>query len=113
MILGPEANAMSDDSVKTIRGTFSTREAADRAVEHLVQEHGIDRADIFVQPQDQRNTAGTVSSGADAARNEAEGSQFEPALRGSVLVSADVSRDRLSQAEQALRAAGASEILTR
>jgi hypothetical protein len=104
---------MSDDSVKTICGTFSTREAADRAVEHLVQEHGINRTDIFVQPRDERNTAGTASSGADAARNEAEGSQFEPALRGPILVSADVGGDKVSVAEQALRNAGASEILTR
>src|SRR5690606_11392183 len=29
---------MSDDSTATISGTFATREAADRAVEHLVQE---------------------------------------------------------------------------
>jgi len=43
---------MSDDSIATISGTFATREAADRAVEHLVQEHGIDRADIFVQAED-------------------------------------------------------------
>lgn len=97
---------MSDDSIKTICGTFSTREAADRAVEHLVQEHGIHRADIFVQPRDERNT------GADAAPNQAEGSQFEPALRGSILVSADVGGEKISETEQALRDAGASEILT-
>ena len=59
------------------------------------------------------DTAGTVSSGADAAPNQAEGSQFEPALRGSILVSADVGGDKISETEQALRDAGASEILTR
>lgn len=36
---------MSDDSTKTMWATFATREAADRAVEHLVQQCGIARTD--------------------------------------------------------------------
>jgi hypothetical protein len=35
--------------VKTTSATFKTREAADLAIERLVQQHGISRADIFVQ----------------------------------------------------------------
>ncbi|MBM7046148.1 MULTISPECIES: hypothetical protein [Rhizobium] len=41
---------MADDSTTTIWATFDTREAADLAVEHLVQQHGISRPDIFIQP---------------------------------------------------------------
>jgi hypothetical protein len=32
-----------------IRATFATRAEADLAVEHLVQQHGIARPDIFIQ----------------------------------------------------------------
>ncbi|ARM16091.1 UNVERIFIED_ORG: hypothetical protein GGE63_005932 [Rhizobium esperanzae] len=54
---------MADDSTTTIRATFETREAADRAVEHLVQQHGISRPDIFIQSANNRNTAGAAPSG--------------------------------------------------
>ncbi len=40
---------MADDNTVTITATFETREAADLAVEHLVQQHGVSRPDIFVQ----------------------------------------------------------------
>jgi hypothetical protein len=36
---------MADDSTTTILATFQTREAVDRAVEHLVQQHG--RTSLF------------------------------------------------------------------
>lgn len=104
---------MGDDSVKTICGTFATREAADRAIEHLVQEHGINRADVFVQPADARNTSGTAPSGGDASQDEAEGSNFSPALQGGIEVSADVKRQEIEKAEQAFRSAGAADVLIR
>lgn len=103
---------MDDDNVKTICGTFGTREAADRVIEHLVQEHGIDRADIFVQAKDAANTSGTAPSGGDAA-GDYEGSDLDPALRGEIQVSADVSRDEIAAAEQAFREAGAAHLTTR
>lgn len=40
---------MGDDSTTTITAVFKTREAADLAVEHLVQQHSIARPDIFIQ----------------------------------------------------------------
>lgn len=104
---------MSDDSVKTIWGIFSTREDADRAVEHLVQEHGIDRADIFVHAKDARNTSGTAPSGADVSRNGREASQMDAALHGSIQVSADVGLNEVEKAERAFRDAGATNVLTR
>jgi hypothetical protein len=54
---------MSDDSTKTMWATFAPREAADRAVEHLVQQCGIARTDVFVEPDTEANTAGTAPSG--------------------------------------------------
>lgn len=64
---------MADDSVRTTSATFKTREAADLAIEHLVQQHGISRADNFVQSKDARNTAGTMPSGGDAAHEDGRG----------------------------------------
>lgn len=54
---------MADDSTTTIRATFESREAADLAVEHLVQHHGISRPDIFVQSASDQNTTGSQVSG--------------------------------------------------
>ena len=104
---------MGDDSTRTICATFDTREAADRAVEHLVQEHGIDRADVFVQAADTRNTSGSTPSGGDAAGNELEGSQFPAALHGRIQVSADVDAQQLDTAAEAFRSVGAEEVETR
>lgn len=104
---------MSDDSVTTIHGTFATREAADRAVEHLVQEHGVPRADVFVRPAAAANYAGDAPSGGDAGRGEAEGSAFAARLDGSIEVSADLSRQKLAVAERAFREAGARDVVTR
>lgn len=100
---------MGEDKVKTIYGTFETREAADRAVEHLVQQYGIDRADIFVQAARSENTAGTVASGGDADA----GAETGAALQGKIEVSADVRRDEIAKAGQALAGAGAVKVVTR
>jgi hypothetical protein len=102
---------MADDSVKTIAATFRTREAADLAVEHLVQQHHISRGDIFVQSKGARNTAGTAPSGGDASHRE--GTRSDAALGGEIEVSADVARDEIARAEQAFREAGAHKVLTR
>jgi len=73
---------MADDSVKTVCGTFATREEAERAVEHLVQEHGINPADVFVRAQGQRNSAGTETSGADLKDRRTVSRRLSIALPG-------------------------------
>lgn len=112
IILCEKGDRIDDDNVRTIRGTFATREAADLAIEHLVQEHGIDRADIFVQAKGAANTSGIAPSGGDAS-GDGEGSELDPARRGEIEVSADVSREELATAEQAFREAGAAHLTTR
>ena len=44
---------------------FDTRRDAETAVEHLVQEHGINRADVFVRAAGKANTAGVRAAGGD------------------------------------------------
>ncbi|MCG6205093.1 hypothetical protein LPW26_10625 [Rhodopseudomonas sp. HC1] len=48
-----------------ITGEFSTRRAAELAVERLVQEHGVDRKQVAVQARGRDNSAGTKAAGAD------------------------------------------------
>ncbi len=81
---------MSDNATRTISAIFETREAADHAIEHLVQQHGLNRADVFVEAQGARNTAGTRPSGSDTNKGE---TPSEPALQGTIKVSADVPQD--------------------
>lgn len=50
----------------TIGRTFATREKAELAVEHLVQEHGFERTDIFISADGNENSAGDTESAATA-----------------------------------------------
>lgn len=95
---------MSDDSMKTMWATFATREAADRAVEHLVQQCGIPRADVFVEPNAEANTAGIKSSDGDTIRTDA-------LLCCEIRVSSDVAHHDLLKAEKAFRQAGARSVM--
>jgi hypothetical protein len=52
----------------TIERTFAAREKAELAVEHLVQEHGFERTDIFVAAEGDDNSAGEIAD-AGAAEN--------------------------------------------
>lgn len=95
---------MADDSTTTIRATFDTREAADLAVEHLVQQHGISRPDIFIH----RNTTGSKPSGGDASHEG--GSRDDAALEGEIEVSADVASDQIAAVQRSLGDAGAIRV---
>ena len=66
---------------------FETRRDAEMSVEHLVQEHGIDRKAITVVSAGDRNSAGTEQAGADLedGRNKAD-TEGEPALTGAIQV---------------------------
>ena len=102
---------MSDTSSTTITGTFATRREAEIAVEHLVQEYGLDRSDVFIEPETAENSAGVKPSGGDVAEAEPQAdSAEEPALNGALLVSADISLDRIEDAEAAFRDAGATNV---
>ncbi|MCV0397226.1 MAG: hypothetical protein K5872_14800 [Rhizobiaceae bacterium] len=101
---------MSDDSTTTVSGIFTTREDADRAVEHLVQEFGINRSDVFLEPAGDANSSGAVASGGDAESDPKEGSLFPPKLGAQVKVTADVARSQVSRAQRAFAEAGAESI---
>ena len=97
---------MSDSSNKTIIATFETRKAADLAVEHLVQQVGIDRADIFVQPAGRDNSSGANISDGDAPAANEDG-RGDAQLSGEIDVSADISANKTADLHSAFRDLGA------
>lgn len=103
---------MSDMSTKTVSAKFATREAADLAVEHLVQKLNIHRTDIFVQTSGSENSSGVDISGGDAPTDDDDGRGDAP-LGSEIEVSADIA----SGHEDAVRAAfgdlGATDLSSR
>ena len=102
---------MAEDSTTTIRATFETREAADLAVEHLVQQHGISRPDIFIQSATDRNTAGSAPSGGDASHEG--GSRLDAPLEGEIEVSVDIASRQVAAVQRSLGDAGALQVSSR
>lgn len=76
---------------KSISASFKTRRDADMAIEHLVQEFGVERTDIFVSAEGAANSAGTAIAGSDtespAPSSEA---REDGAHEGAINVSVDV-----------------------
>ncbi len=97
---------MAENATSTIRATFETREAADLAVEHLVQQHGIARPDIFIQSASNENTAGTESSRGDVSRSDA-------LHEGEIEVSVDISPDQMQAVQRSFGDVGALRVSNR
>ena len=94
----------------TLIADFDTRRAAELAVEHVVQECGVGRGDVFVQPTGSDNTAGNRPAGADAksAPKPDQGGKFE----GSIEVSVDFHGDDPTRVAEILKGAGAKSVRT-
>ncbi|KQP13962.1 MULTISPECIES: hypothetical protein [unclassified Methylobacterium] len=72
---------------KTMSADFKSRRDAETAVEHIVQEHGIDRSAVTIAPAGDDNTAGTEAARADIEDGRLkEGTEGEPALEGEIRV---------------------------
>ena len=55
------------DAFDGLSALFSSRREVDLAVEHLVQEHGIERGAIFLEPVGEAGSTGIRTAGADEA----------------------------------------------
>ena len=78
----------------TLNATFETRREAEMTVERLVQEHGIERTDIFVAAAGDVNTAGEEQAGSDTDAGEPSPETRDDApLNGAVTVSVDIEND--------------------
>lgn len=99
----------------TVIGIFPTRREVELAVEHLVQEYGLERTDIFIEPVSDANSAGVAATGADVQSGhsgrtpDARGAAYQGALR----ITVDMNKDEVAAVEQAFREAGATEISMR
>jgi hypothetical protein len=99
---------MADNSTTTIKAVFETREAADLVVEHLVQQHGIPRPDIFIQSTSVNNTAGASPSGGDASHRG--GARRDAPLAGEIEVSADIASAMVPAVQRAFGEVGAIRV---
>jgi NACalpha-BTF3-like transcription factor len=97
---------------ESIIAHFADRPAAELAVEHLVQQYGVERTDVFVQPVSDQNSAGSSAAGADTPNGDAA-SQVDavPALGGAIEVSVDLNDGSEDDVRKALTDAG-GEIIT-
>jgi hypothetical protein len=104
-------NAKEAAVERTIVANFDTRRDAETAVEHLVQEHGIERADIFVRAPGTANTAGTRPAGADVESGHPGVEKHgKPELSGPIEVSVECDAGRSTVVRTALEKAGAREL---
>lgn len=99
---------MADDSTTTIRATFETRAAAELAVEHLVQQHGVSRPDIFIESAGAENTVGSRPSGGDVSHED--GARRDGALEGEIEVTVDISSSQIAAVQRSLGNAGANRV---
>ncbi|WP_145643736.1 hypothetical protein [Neorhizobium alkalisoli] len=99
---------MADDSTITVRANFETREAADLAIEHLVQQLGISRPDVFVQSATVANTSGSRVSGGDVSNGD--GSRDDAPLAGEVEVSVDIAAAQLPKVNRIFGDLGAMRV---
>lgn len=75
---------------KTIAAEFQTRREAEMAVEHLVQEHGLDARAIVIAPVAGQNSAGTKLDGSDRENmGDKAGAPSHPMLTGKLSVSVE------------------------
>jgi hypothetical protein len=96
---------------QTISAKFDTRRDAETAVEHLVQEHGINRADVFVRAAGKANTAGVRAAGGDIESGHPGVEKHgKPELSGPIEVSIDCHGDKATIVKSALEKAGAKQL---
>ena len=102
------AGAHTHDGLAAI---YRTREQADLAIEHLVQEYGVSRSAIFVEPVDERNSSGTEISGGDAPSG-GHGSRVrdDAPLNGAIRLTVAATEHELALLRQTLNNAGALEV---
>ena len=94
-----------------LHAIYATREQADLAVERLVQEHGVERAAIFVEPVKDENSSGTRISGGDAPSVEpgARGREDAP-LHGAIRLTVATDEKKQRTLRRVLEEVGAVEV---
>lgn len=90
---------------------FDTRREAEAAIEHLVQEHGVEPTDISVRASGEDNTAGVRAAGADVEsghRNKERRGQ--PELAGPIELAVGCRNAESTVIEHVLKGAGGKHL---
>jgi hypothetical protein len=104
------ANTRTHDGLAAI---YETRAQAELAVEHLVQELGVDRSAIFVEPVEENNTSGVQISGGDAPSGEdGSSARSDAPLNGAIRVTVAANEHKAAALRGALTQAGATSVET-
>jgi len=94
-----------------IIGEFATRREAELAVEHLVQEHGVQRSAVSVHAAGSANTSGSRISGADVeSGHPGTDKQGKPELSGRIEIAVECDQAQASIVQAALKDAGARQL---
>lgn len=96
---------------RSLTGRFETRRDAELAIEHLVQEQGIDRDRISLLPLGAQNTVGTRIAGSDAPAGQAgTRERDDAALHGAVEISVSLPGGKAEVVRRTLVEAGARDL---
>jgi len=94
-----------------LSATFRTHEEATLAVEHLVQEYGIEPSFIYVDPVSDENTAGVAPNGGDhAAGQPGHADRSDAPCRGEIELTVPAKPETLSRLRRALEDVGAVRV---
>jgi hypothetical protein len=97
--------------VDGLSALFRTREQADLAIEHLVQEHHVERAFIYVEPVDDENSSGEEASGGDHASGDPGSDERHDApLHGAIELTVPITKHNLATLTRALEEVGAVRV---
>src|SRR6185312_6127500 len=92
--------------IRTVTGLFKARGDAERAVEHLVQELGIDRRNLDLRASADARSRLSLPAGEQKVYDEA-------LAQGHIVISAEIDEDRVDRARAMLEECGAAATRTR
>lgn len=98
----------------TLKATLPDRRSVELALEHMVQDYGVDRDAIAIETAGAENSAGAQVAGADAESGY-PGLASDPddaAVNGALYVTVEVEDGEVEKAQQAFRDAGATDVQT-
>ena len=96
----------------TVNAILPDRRAVELAVEHLVQDYGLDRDKITIEPVGTENTMGERVAGADAESGYSglASDPEEAAVNGALRVSVQMDPGQADDVKKAFRDAGATDV---
>ena len=96
---------------QTVFAYFDSRRDAELALEHLIQERGIERTDVFLRARGEANSAGTRPAGADVESGHPGVEKHgKPKLEGEIELSVDCDEIKQDMVLKTLKDAGGKKL---